>query len=556
MWAVRILTGQQAGQVFPMKPGKFVLGRGPTCEIKINSNSVSKEHASILVTEDGKVIVTDLNSRNGTFVNGVKVQNQRISHGDKISVHEVIVDLVQIPDHANVATFQGARPRGPSQGAMQPSAPMPAWAGNAALRMQQQVQQQAEAMAHAQMAHQQMPHAPQPPPQMKAGSLGDVFGNFRIYIDTVAMPGVYTLVQSMPYRFALVLMLLLYVVAVTSISIVPMVSTTQKNIQAESVRRARSIARNVRDVYKRSVQERMDPTNLDFDTARREEGVTDVFIINAKDGTVLAPANLRGEFAKKPFVNKARHEEREFYEFVDSTTLGVSVPIVSYSAETGQQSVVAYSMVLYDSGSMALNGGQTISLFIQTLAIAMAAGLLLYFFLARVVEHPIELLNGQLDDALREGRDDLQTPYQFPQLERLVSNVNSALSRMDQGGGGGPAASMMSKDVEASNIVGMLPTAAIAINAIDERIVTSNLPFDRLVGGNVMLQGRPLNAIPDPALPLKLQELLGNLRSNPMSVATSTLRFPEGAYTISGQAVMGGNDPAYYLFTLAPGGDS
>jgi hypothetical protein len=552
MWAIRILSGTQAGHVFPMKPGGYRVGRGPTCEIKINSTSVSKEHAKVLVTDDGKVIVTDLNSRNGTFVNGVKVQNQRLNLGDKIGLHDILLDLVQVPDNVKVNSFQSGRGAMTAAQGQAQNAAMPSWAGNAALRMQQQN----EAMMQAQAQfHQQQPQMgmAEPPPAPSMNSLGD---RAKEYIDVVAMPGVYKLVQSMPFRFAIVLFVMIYVLAVTSLSIIPMVATTKKNIQSESMRRARSIARNVRDTYKRSLLERADPAGLDLQSAKLEEGVTDVFVINAKDGTVIAPFSSRGEFVNKQFVNKARREEREYVEFLNDSAIGASVPVVSYNADTGGQSVMAYAMVLYDSGDLAFKGSQTLSLFIQTLAIAMFAGGLLFLCLTKVIEHPLDSLNADLDDALREGRDDLRTPYQFPALEKLVSNINSALSRVGQAASSGPIAGV-NRDAEAANLVLMLPIAAIAINGIDERIITTNEAFERLVGGGVSLQGRPLTAIPDAALPLSLQDLLIRLRSNPSVSSHNELRFSNGPYRVAGQTVMAGADPAYFIVTLSPeGGES
>ncbi len=90
MWGIRILTGSQAGQIFALPTGKHVIGRAPTCAVKIASGSVSKEHASVLITGD-KLILTDLESRNGTFVNGVKIQHQRLNLGDKLSTHDVLM---------------------------------------------------------------------------------------------------------------------------------------------------------------------------------------------------------------------------------------------------------------------------------------------------------------------------------------------------------------------------------------------------------------------------------------------------------------------------------
>lgn len=554
MWAIRILSGPQAGQVFPLKAGKNTIGRAPGCEIKINSVGVSKEHAAILVTED-KLILTDLNSRNGTFVNGVRIQNQRLGNTDKIGLHDVMIDIVPLPKgaQANQPHYHGA---GGYQSAM------PSWAGNAALRLQQQQMQQAAQhygidpnaqphmqLAHDPQAHQPLPDAP-PPAQMSAGSINDLFNNVKIYVDNVAMPGVYHVAQNMPFRYALALMVGLFVITVTALSTVPMVSVTKASIRQESVRRAKTIARNLAATNRQAILEKNEVA-VSVRTAELEEGVTDALIISAKDGTIIAPANKRGEIANKPFVNQARREERETDGFIDDSNLGVAVPITYFNAEVGNQSVVAYSIVLYDMGALAMNSTQTLSLFIQTLAMALIVGAILYFFLIKIVEHPLVVMNLQLDDALRDGRDDLATAYRYPVLESLISNVNSALSRIGRSSDGNvPLSVAVNRDIEASNIVRMLPVAAVTVNAVDERVIATNPLFDHLVGGGLNLQGRPLTDIPDIALQENLRDLLPKMRSSLGEIALSEIPFSGEKYEVNGQSIMGNSEPAYFLITL------
>ena len=364
------------------------------------------------------------------------------------------------------------------------------------------------------------------------------------------MPGVYALVQRMNYRQGLVLFVSLYVIMVTIVATVPMVTLTKKSIRQESVRRAKTIARNLAAINRQAILERNDVA-VTVRLAELEEGVSNALIL-AKDGTILAPANKRGEFSKLPFVNQARREERETEGFIDSSNLGVAVPIARYNPDAGQQEAAAYAVVLYDMGSMAMSPAQTVGLFIQIFLIATAIGAILYFFLQRVVEHPVQILGLQLDDALREGRDDLSTPYQYPLLEKLVSNVNSALTRAANAGSGyqSPSA-VLNRDIEANNIVRMLPVPAVSINAIDDRIISTNAHFDSLLGGGIALNNRGLAEIPDPALQANLRDLVPKMRDQLGSIAFSEIPFSGSIYEINGQAVVGNSgEAAWYLITL------
>jgi chromosome segregation ATPase len=63
------------------------IGRAPGCELQIDSSSVSRHHALILMGQRD-VIIEDLNSTNGVLVNGRKVSRQLLSDGDMLTIGE------------------------------------------------------------------------------------------------------------------------------------------------------------------------------------------------------------------------------------------------------------------------------------------------------------------------------------------------------------------------------------------------------------------------------------------------------------------------------------
>jgi len=86
---------------FNLQSGVNSVGRSPDCEIIIHHRSVSRRHATITVEGD-RVIVTDLNSRNGTFVGGQRVTQQVLSMGRSLAFGSVQCAIGNIePDGAN-----------------------------------------------------------------------------------------------------------------------------------------------------------------------------------------------------------------------------------------------------------------------------------------------------------------------------------------------------------------------------------------------------------------------------------------------------------------------
>src|SRR5262245_47719863 len=81
-----VVQGKPEGKEIPIGTAKFLVGRGPECHLRPNSELVSRHHCLLVVDGNG-VTLRDLGSTNGTLVNG-----QRIS-GEVTVCHE---DLIQV----------------------------------------------------------------------------------------------------------------------------------------------------------------------------------------------------------------------------------------------------------------------------------------------------------------------------------------------------------------------------------------------------------------------------------------------------------------------------
>ena len=51
----------------------ITIGRSSTNDVTLTDMSVSRQHAQIVRSDNGRYTITDLNSRNGTFVNGQRI---------------------------------------------------------------------------------------------------------------------------------------------------------------------------------------------------------------------------------------------------------------------------------------------------------------------------------------------------------------------------------------------------------------------------------------------------------------------------------------------------
>jgi pSer/pThr/pTyr-binding forkhead associated (FHA) protein len=83
---VTVLSGALVGHVFRVGLGETVLGRGTSADIVINEDGVSRKHAKIIRAPDGTSKIRDLQSTNGTFLNGRRVELEVLREGDRIRI--------------------------------------------------------------------------------------------------------------------------------------------------------------------------------------------------------------------------------------------------------------------------------------------------------------------------------------------------------------------------------------------------------------------------------------------------------------------------------------
>jgi pSer/pThr/pTyr-binding forkhead associated (FHA) protein len=75
-------------------PRPVTIGRAPDNDIQIDNLAVSSHHARVF-SEESRLVLEDLNSLNGTFVNNQKIQRVNLKQGDQILIgkHHVVVDM-------------------------------------------------------------------------------------------------------------------------------------------------------------------------------------------------------------------------------------------------------------------------------------------------------------------------------------------------------------------------------------------------------------------------------------------------------------------------------
>lgn len=100
MYALRFISGKYQGGEFPLKMDReVIIGRSSELDMVLVEDMVSRKHAKI-TSHNGQVIIQDLGSTNGTFVNGEKIKRVRLREGDRILIGTSIIKLVTMESGA------------------------------------------------------------------------------------------------------------------------------------------------------------------------------------------------------------------------------------------------------------------------------------------------------------------------------------------------------------------------------------------------------------------------------------------------------------------------
>jgi adenylate cyclase len=85
--------GKPSEERFELKPGPNALGRARENDVVVPHTSLSRQHARLDV-EDERVVLIDLKSRNGSFVDGLQVRQCRLKTGDNVRFGDVVFEFV------------------------------------------------------------------------------------------------------------------------------------------------------------------------------------------------------------------------------------------------------------------------------------------------------------------------------------------------------------------------------------------------------------------------------------------------------------------------------
>ena len=100
-----VIAGPAKDSIIALAEGESTVGRDPMNAVALADASVSRKHCLLRREEDGRFQIKDLDSRNGTLVNGLTIKEEWLRHGDEIATGDsVFLFLVEDEDQAIAAS--------------------------------------------------------------------------------------------------------------------------------------------------------------------------------------------------------------------------------------------------------------------------------------------------------------------------------------------------------------------------------------------------------------------------------------------------------------------
>ena len=516
---LKILSGPLIGKTFPLNSESITVGRSDHCNITLPFPDVSKTHVRIS-TQGNSITLTDMNSSNGTFVNSIKIQSQQIPKGTIFSLHNYLMLIEQDIDKQTI----------------------PINHGNTAFKISETLPPPQDIPTGSTVSLAQDDDSSQEQDFPSTGAKSSLVRRAENYFENVIMAGFYKLFEVFDSTWVIGTLLGLYAGLVITLSYIPTSRTLSEKLQQESKMRATSIAQTLASKNKPYLNNN-ETTLLSTQSAMTEPGVEMALILSHSDGSVLAPTNLSSKYLDIPFIHKARKNAQVTAVTMGDGKIGVNIPILGINKFTNEHGIIAHAIVIYNGSFSSWKNKNTVGLYIQIITLALLLLFPVIFLMSKVFNHPMKILNRNLNEYLMHDVYKNTTNLQNEEFRRLNENISSSINR----------SSLQSTEQqttlsfqECNNLVHTIPFSAALLN--ENIISTANTDFSNQF--NIYpeeFSQHTLQELNDQSLILSIEDLIQRVKENPFENQVNTLELSNTKHNVMAQRITIGSTPLVLL---------
>lgn len=470
MFKLVVIAGPNRGTSYLISAEGLTVGRQTGNTVVLPSSKISKQHCTISLQGES-LVLKDLGSSNGTFVNGILTKLRKINVGDRIAVGEYVLEVTSALPTSKAET--------------------PAAAGFGNLM--------------------QFPN--QMPGQLAPGTLGssggtsggtssginlppkDLKGKIIWYFENQFMPTFYNLNKKYEWKVICLGMFGLFTLGNLLITVYPLLEASQATIVKETGRRAQFMAKQVAERNAPYLAAKAE-TKTEIGSIETAEGVQ-VAVLLDLDSRILAPALKMNQYLSSGPESKiavnARNLFREgketgFWLETDSSLVVAVEPVKVLSPTMGRNITIAMALVSIDTSQFKPDLGEMGVVYSQTLILTGIMGGLILLIIYYLTLKPFFVLNEDLDKVLKGDIAQLSHDYKIPELNPLWEILNAAVQRIPKGNsstqdafGAGPLISV-DEYVGPAKLLGNAFKAGLIVFDGDKKIAYINSIFEEMSG--------------------------------------------------------------------------
>ncbi len=502
MYKLVVVAGPNVGTSFRMSTEVVNVGRQSDNTIVLASDRVSKKHCSFRV-EGTIVTLKDEGSSNGTFVNGGLIRSKVIKSGDRVSVGEYVLQLVEVKAAQKLQVPQG-RSMAFSKGQIAQSHSNPNLDFSASIRENK--------------------------PQ-------DIKGKLAYFFEHSLMPLFYGLITKSEWRMVCLTFFVILITSNLGLSVYPLLDYNRTSLIREIKVRAHLMARQIAEQNAAFLASGAE-TKTEIGSIDQAEGVRVAVIVDL-DNRIIAPSSKINQYLASGSEASAAFRAKNLFRSGRETGLTVDdesgmivsiEPIKVLNPALGKNVVTAMAVVSIDSAIATPGFGEQGVIYFQTLILTGIAGFIVFVLLYKLTLRPFVKLNEDMDKALKGDLPQVTHEYQIEELNSLWEIINSAIQRISKKSDSGMSSMNLLGASESHSVddldaplkmIGNLSKFGLVAFGPDKRIIHLNSIFEELSGirrDSAIGQGMS-DVARDQSLGLFTDEILGKVTTGSEGVS-------------------------------------
>lgn len=392
MFKLVAVGGKLRGKEFLLEENaENIFGRSSDVNHQLNIEGVSKKHMSITVNND-TAFLEDLGSSNGTFVNGNLVRKLTLKGGEKITLPNLILEVVYVREKKVIVTKKVAKT---SEG-------------------------QEDIDLHEEVAPK------------------DLIGRLKYFFRKKIMTILYGFNEKYEWRVMMAVLLFIFIVINISLTIGPVLLDARKLLvyeiaergaqYAKEVARANSSALGMGDLSK------VNTSFLESDA----QGVQGYELIDL-EGRIVRPYSKQNAYTQDPFTVEAinffkniENQNKNFIQLVGEGEIGIARAIMQINAIRGSEEVVGIISIRFKPKSLKAEAAQSTSAYLESLVITAIVGVFFFGFIYYLTTKPLFEMKSQIEDVLRGKKKELESKHLMSEISPLRNTLNSILQRIKE----------------------------------------------------------------------------------------------------------------------------